>query len=116
MLPQRGIGPPGVAMPAGWPEKTVARLRTMTKRKVVVRAHPGNNATQRPLERDLEGCWCVVTWASGGALKAICAGVPVFYDPARWIGRTCSFAIGCDGSFEEPLMDDWAREAHARSA
>ena len=93
VLPQRGIGPPGVAMPAGWPEKTVARLRTLTERKVVVRPHPGNNATQRPLGRDLEGAWCVVTWASGGGLKALCAGVPVFYGFDRWIGRCLPFDL-----------------------
>ena len=31
----------------------------------------------------------MVTWASGGALKALCAGVPVFYDFPQWIGRLC---------------------------
>ena len=113
VLPQRGIGPPGVAMPAGWPERTVARLRTLTKRKVVLRPHPGNNATQRPLEADLEGAWCVVTWASGGALKALCAGVPVFNDFDRWIGNDAALPL----TFETPIdaripnTNDASREA-----
>lgn len=109
VLPQRGIGPPGVAMPAGWTEKAVARLGTLTKRKVRVRAHPGNNATQRPLESDLANAWCVVTWASGGALKALCAGIPVFYDFPKWIGEPAAKLLQ-DANIEWPRDSDHARE------
>jgi hypothetical protein len=86
VLPQRGIGPDGVAMPPDWPERTLAWLRTMTIRPVRVRSHPGNEPAKKPLEADLEGCWCAVTWGSGAALKAMCAGVPAYSDFDRWIG------------------------------
>ena len=109
VLPQRGIGPPGVAMPAGWSEKTFARLRAMTKRKVVVRGHPGNAPTVAPLERDLEGCWCAVTWGSGAGLKAICAACPCSIDFAKWIGEPAAMALQ-DADIEWPRDSDQARE------
>jgi hypothetical protein len=84
VLPQRGIGPKGVAMPAHWIETVTQRLRQMTARPIRVRLHPG--AARPPLEPDFENCWAAVTWGSGAAIKAIVAGIPVFYDMPNWIG------------------------------
>src|SRR5690606_6631580 len=53
LLPQRGIGAPGVAMPKGWAESVAKRLRSATERPVRIRAHPGNAPAQKPLEADL---------------------------------------------------------------
>lgn len=109
VLPQRGIGPAGVAMPHDWPQKAVQRLRTMTKRPVRLRAHPGNNPSKTPLEDDLAGCWAAVTWGSCAALKAICAGVPVFADFPKWIGLSSARLL--DGSdIEWPRDSETARE------
>lgn len=83
VLPQRGIGPQGVAMPKDWSARIHGRLRT--ERPIRVRPHPGEGAAY-PLEHDLRDAWCVVTWGSGAAIKAAVAGVPVFYDFPRWIG------------------------------
>lgn len=83
VLPQRGIGPPGVAMPSGWVKDVLRRLDT--SRPVKVRQHPGEHPAP-PLERDLANAWCVVTWGSGAALKSALHGIPVFYDFPRWIG------------------------------
>src|SRR5688572_1143272 len=110
VLPQRGIGPPGVAMPEHWPQYAVARLQARTKRRVVLRDHPGNAPATRPLQADLEKCWAAVTWGSGAALKAICAGVPVFSDFIAWIGRRASLPLE-KSDLEKPLMCDAAREA-----
>ena len=107
ILPQRGIGPAGVAMPQDWPEKTLQRLRTLTKRSVRVRAHPGNEPAQRPLEADLEACWCAVTWGSGAAIKALCAGVPVFCDWRQWIGAPAASVLR--DSVETPMRCDDCR-------
>ena len=88
VLPQRGIGPPGVAMPRDWPLKIMKRLQsTLTDRQIRLRKHPGGNKTPKPLEADLEGAYACVTWGSGAAVKALIAGVPVFYEMPGWIGR-----------------------------
>jgi hypothetical protein len=84
LLPQRGIGPAGVAMPRDWTDRTYARLRGRGLR-VRVRQHPGTRECV-PLERDLGKASAVVTWGSGAALKALVMGVPVFYDFPQWIG------------------------------
>lgn len=109
VLPQRGIGPAGVAMPREWPHRAVQALRKRTKRPVRLRAHPGNAPAVKPLEADLKGCWAAVTWGSGAALKAICAGVPVFCDFPRWIGRQAAASLH-DGDLERPVMSDELRE------
>lgn len=83
VLAQRGIGEPGVAMPRGWTEVVGAKLRKATRRQVVVRRHPGIDNAPDP---DWTDCWAAVTWASGAAIKAIVAGVPVFYEMRKWIG------------------------------
>lgn len=89
ILPQRGIGEPGVAMPPTWPRTIRDRLQRITKRPVIFRRHPGNHHAafrQVPLEQDLSRAHCVVTWASGAGIKAIRAGVPCFYEMDGWIG------------------------------
>lgn len=92
LLPQRGIGPRGVAMPYGWAEQTLAELRTATGRPVLVRPHPGRTAPAQSLDEALAGAWCCVTWGSGAALKAIVAGKPVFHALAGWIGAPAARA------------------------
>ena len=86
VLPQRGFGPAAVAPPKGWLDATLARLRKLTHRPVRVRPHPGNEPAVKPLEADLDGCWCAVTWGSGAAIKALCAGIPIYSDWPMWIG------------------------------
>lgn len=93
VLPQRGIGAPGVAMPRGWTEKTVAELRRRTNRPVRVRQHPGNKPDTAGLERDLRGAWCAVTWGSGAGIKALALGFPVFHDMPAWIGGPAAFQL-----------------------
>lgn len=89
MLPQRGMGESGVAMPKGWMEETRNRLATSTDRPVVIRNHPGirPHPTEIP---EFENCWAAVTWASGAGLKAIIAGIPVFYEYPKWIGAAAA--------------------------
>ncbi len=84
VLPQRGIGPEGIAMPRGW------------KAKGRVRRHPGTGPCV-PLERDLAQASAVVTWGSGAALKALLYGIPVYHDFPKWIGAAAS------ARYREPL-------------
>lgn len=93
VLAQRGIGPAGHAQPHGWHIKTAERLRTMTDRPVRIREHPGERAAI-PVEADVQNAFCVVTWASGAALKAVIAGVPVFFGCPQWIGAGAGQQIG----------------------
>lgn len=79
ILPQRGIGPAGVAMPYGWAERTQAATGGR------IRKHPGQNACT-PLQDDLADALRVVTWGSGAAIKALLWGIPVASDMPNWIG------------------------------
>lgn len=108
VLGQRGIGPAGVAMAGDWVQKACQRLQEFTRRPIRVRAHPGNYPATTPLLSDLRGAWAVVTWGSGAALKAICAGIPAFAEFDRWIGMPCA-KRGIE-HLETPLCHDGARE------
>lgn len=78
VLPQRGIGAPGSAMPSGWADQFRSRGR--------VRMHPGQIPI-RPLEEDLARAGLVVTWGSGAAVKALLWGIPVESHMPNWIGE-----------------------------
>lgn len=80
ILPQRGIGPPGVAMPHGWAERTRGRVGGR------IRQHPGRNACVA-LQDDLARAGCVWTWGSGAAVKALLWGVPVHSEMPEWVGQ-----------------------------
>lgn len=80
LLPQRGIGPPSVAMPRDWLSYTRKRFPTAR-----VRHHPGRGI-ESPLRWDLEHASRVVTWGSGAAVKACMWGCEVVSDMPDWIG------------------------------
>lgn len=91
LLPQRGIGQTGVAMPRDWGTRTLQRLQAQPRR-LVYRKHPGDKS--EPYEA-LRNAWCACTWGSGAAIKALVAGVPVFYDFPQWIGgESARFGFG----------------------
>lgn len=116
VLPQRGIGAPGVAQPRDWEHRLYGRLRAATKRPIRVHKHPGNKRNDGSLESDLEGAWAVVTWGSGAAIKALMMGVPVFHEFPHWIGKPAArFGIveienPCLGDRSEMIWDlSWAQ-------
>lgn len=86
VLPQRGIGEPGIAMPPTWQRDVHFRLRKLTRREIRIRRHPGGNRSAAEPYDDLRGAWCAVTWGSGAAIKALAAGIPVFHELKGWIG------------------------------
>lgn len=108
LLPQRGIGEPGVKMPVRWAESTSVQIRAQTDRPVIIRRHPGR--LHIPLEPDLVDVHCAVTWASGAGIKAIAAGIPVFYEFPQWIGAQAASPLrGAKGQLadlERPFMGD----------
>lgn len=102
LLPQRGIGPPGIAMPTGWTQRVLTELRRRTSRPIVVRRHPGPDKTE-PYEA-LRGAHAAVTWGSGAAIKALVVGVPVFHEFPSWIGAPAARLGLLD--LEEPFLGD----------
>lgn len=95
ILAQRGIGEPGIRQPDGWPQHALRRVSEISNRPVRIRHHPGKTESL-PLLTDLKNAWCVVTWASGAAIKALAAGIPVVYGYRHWIA-------GMGGVY----IDDW---------
>jgi hypothetical protein len=102
LLPQRGIGEPGVAMPSSWTRDAQKIIGTSR-----VRAHPGEKGGGVPLDIDIARAKCVAVWASGAGIKALAMGVPVFYSLDRWIaaGACRHLKDWKDG----PLRDDALR-------
>lgn len=110
ILPQRGIGPASVAMPADWPEQALAAARKLTDRHVRIRPHPGNNEPQIPLEVDLANAHAAIIWASSAGVKALALGVPVFYAFPKWIMGPAALPFPPPGpTLEVVKMDDKAR-------
>lgn len=107
ILPQRGFGEPGVAMPRAWPDDVERRIRAAGHargRTVRVRRHPGGDPRAIPLADDLQGVGCAVIWASGAGLYALAAGVPVVYELPQWIGAAGgSFGLA---SLAHPRLGD----------
>jgi hypothetical protein len=86
ILPQRGMGEDGVRQPEGWLQRTKNKLLEANY-DCVVHYHPG----QRPHPPiDFGDAICVVTWASGAAIKALVEGIPAFYELPHWVGATAS--------------------------
>lgn len=93
VLPQRGIGPRGVAMPDGWTQRVCAELNRQ-KVKHRVRQHPGKQSVVKDLQEDLAGCTSVRTWGSGAAIKAMFYGHYCVHDFPEWIGAPASLFSG----------------------
>lgn len=91
LLAQRGIGPPGVAMPGGWDRAMAEKIKAhgYTLR---TRAHPGEKRAV-PLEQDLADAICTVSWSSGAALKGLALGVPAYHGLKGWVGDLASWRL-----------------------
>jgi hypothetical protein len=96
ILPQRGIGPPGVAMPYGWGQGLKGR----------VRQHPGVNPCV-PLEDDLAHASKVITWGSGAAIKALLWGIRVESHMPNWIGEQDNTDDGRLAMFRRLAWAQW---------
>jgi hypothetical protein len=80
LLPQRGIGEKGVAMPADWKANA---LRVYPNARV--RLHPGKNPAPDLIE-DCARAWHVFTHGSGAGIKCMAAGIRCVSTWPRWIG------------------------------
>lgn len=104
---QRGIGSKTMASPPDWHERTRSSLLRVTTRPIRIRLHPGMAPPPTKLEDDLRGAWACVIWSSGSGVKALLAGVPVFFTAPTWI---CAGAAlkGLD-DIEHPVCSDELR-------
>jgi len=86
----------GLPEPATWVEQTVAKIKSLTDRPIVVRPHPRQRLTNIPgviirqpqsvantydgfdFEKDLASAWCVINENSGPGCQSVIAGVPAF--------------------------------------
>lgn len=94
----RAFGAPGRAMATDWADRTAARLGKETKRRIVIRRHPGNDVPKRPVSADLDNAWAVVVWSSSVAVHALAAGIPTFIEAPFHIVKGAS----ATGSIEAP--------------
>jgi hypothetical protein len=74
----------------GWTTRTLAHLKQVTDRKIVVRDKEMQRFG-RKLHEDLKGAHCLVTHGSNAAVEAVIMGCPVFVHPdsaASLVGLT----------------------------
>lgn len=90
VLAQRGIGESALRPPDGWAAR---QARAYGAR---LRKHPGKSNAGPSLEDDLAGVWCVITWSSGAALRALLMGCHCVYGMPGWIGASASVPVGSD--------------------
>lgn len=90
VCPNRSFGSPKMTMPSTWVDDVVRRLKRVTDRPIRVRPHPGNTPPTVPLERDLDGAWCVVIWSSSVGCEALVAGIPVICEAPYWIAKAAA--------------------------
>lgn len=100
VLPQRGIGPPGVAMPLTWPQRVAVAAGAR------IRHHPGQGQCV-PLEDDLAHAGQVITWGSGAAIKALMWGIRVRSDMPNWIGEQDNTDAGRLAMFRRLAWAQW---------
>lgn len=103
ILPSRGIGAPGHAMPAGWGEVAARRY------KARLRPHPGRGEGV-PLAEDLAHAGSVVTWGSGAAILALTWGIPVLSHMPHWIGEQDNTDEGRLAMFRRLAWAQWRIE------
>jgi hypothetical protein len=118
VLPQRGIGERGIAMPSTWARAVLDRLALITDRPIVLRPHPGHRKNGEPdsLPAQLAEAHCAVTWGSGAGIKAMQAGIPVLHEFEQWIGGPGAARL--DGQLERCDTPDrdllWTRISWAQ--
>lgn len=93
-----------------WIRQTTALLRRHTDRRIVVREKPQRlEAQERPIELELRGAWALVTPASGAAVDALLAGVPIFCNDSA---ATAPMGLSDLTRIEAPAYpdgrEDWA--------
>lgn len=116
----RSFGMKGGVMPLDWAVNVAGRLKRVTKRRIVIRNHPGNLAAKASLAEDLKNAHACVIWSSSCGVHALVAGVPVICEAPWWICRTAAFGslalLASDCAPRSHGWDKYRREALQRLA
>jgi hypothetical protein len=112
LLAQRGIGALSMIAPNGW---LVRVMRDLSEQGIPfkTRAHPGVNPDQEGLDAALANARAAVTWSSGAAIKALLAGVPVYYGLTKWIGSDAAMQYA--RPLPNPFLGDRSTMLHKLS-
>ena len=72
-----------------------------------MRLHPGAkpDPTAPKLEADLAGARYCIIWSSSSGVKALIAGIPVFYDAPHWICEEAAVPLSQMDTFEMPAPE-----------
>lgn len=110
---------------AQWLSQTVAGIRQVTSREILVRPHPRQRvampagvsicAPQRvpntydnfDFDTAVLGSWAVVNWNSGPGSQAIMQGIPAFVGPTSLAAPVANLDLGAIESPRRPAREDW---------
>ena len=111
----------GLPEPKTWVEQTVAKIKSVTNRPIVVRPHPRQRIASiagvivrqpQPLvntydgfdfENDLANAWCVINENSGPGCQSVIAGVPAFVGTDSLAAPVANLDLS---DIEKPWMPD----------
>jgi hypothetical protein len=111
----------GLPEPKIWVEQTVAKIKSVTDRPIVVRPHPRQRITNiagvtvrtpRPLvntydsfdfDTDLANAWCVINENSGPGCQSVIAGIPAFVGSDSLAAPVANLDLA---DIEKPWMPD----------
>lgn len=99
-----------VGYDGNWETDTVAALRKVTERPIVVREWSRDKVSlARGLPAMLADCWAVVTYSSGSAITALLQGVPVVCTAADCVTWPMSGDLATiDAVYTPSRREEWA--------
>jgi hypothetical protein len=111
----------GLPAPTAWVEQTVAKIKSVTDRPIVVRPHPRQHiasiagvTVRQPrqlvntydsfdFDTDLANAWCVINENSGPGCQSVIAGVPAFVGADSLAAPVANLDLS---DIEKPWMPD----------
>ena len=111
----------GLPAPTAWVEQTVAKIKSVTDRPIVVRPHPRqriasiagvtvrqprqlvNTYDSFDFDTDLANAWCVINENSGPGCQSVIAGVPAFVGADSLAAPVANLDLS---DIEKPWMPD----------
>lgn len=106
---QRGVGNAVMASPPAWHRHTAARLQHAQPVNVRVVEHPGRDAVTLNRSHDFRDVAACVIWSSALGVRALVAGIPVWFDAPHWVCEHGARRLSEDPALERPMRDDNAR-------
>lgn len=105
-----------------WCNNVIEKIKQVSDRPIVVRAHPGDKKSQQYLKinhpnvsiskqpsilDDLKNCWCVITYNSSPGVVAAIEGIPIFVtDPTPKLSQAYDICNTNLNIIENPAIPD----------